>query len=245
MGASITVLSPHFDDAVLSATTQLVRPGARVVTVFAGAPPSSIERTRWDRITGARSSAERHRERAAEDDEATALLGCASHRLSEPENQYREQPPERDRLAEQLRSFMRDTAEVWLPAGIGGHPDHLHVRDAGLLAVESLDHEPAVFLYADLPYAIQLGWPSWVTGAPSPAFLDPDFWLDEELVRAGLDTTVLKAQSFELAAETRHRKEKAVLRYRTQLPGLLLTPQHPARWESILRCELAWEVASR
>lgn len=243
MDASATVFSPHFDDAVLSATAQLVRPRARVVTVFAGAPPTSVELTRWDRITRARSSAVRHGERVAEDDAATALLGCATHRLAEPEEQYRDHPLDREQLAAQLLSFMRDTAEVWLPAGVGGHPDHLHVREAGLRAVELLDREPPVFLYADLPYAVQLGWPSWVTGELEPPFLDPDFWLDEELVRSGLDPRILKAQSTDLSAETRQRKESALLCYRTQLPGLLLTPGHPLRWQSVLHHEVAWEVA--
>src|SRR5215510_3926275 len=69
------VVSPHLDDAVLSASHR-IRPGAAtVVTVFAGTPAASIGLTGWDAFTGATDSAARMLERYGEDDEAMRRLG--------------------------------------------------------------------------------------------------------------------------------------------------------------------------
>ena len=46
---------------------------------------------------------------------------------------------------------------LWLPAAIGGHRDHLDVRDALLPLAQELP--PArVRVYADLPYAAEAGY---------------------------------------------------------------------------------------
>ena len=63
----IVVLSAHLDDAVFSAATQLLRPDARLVTVFAGPPDIASGRSCWDGLTRARSSAESAPKRASED----------------------------------------------------------------------------------------------------------------------------------------------------------------------------------
>ncbi|SDZ35314.1 N-acetylglucosaminyl deacetylase, LmbE family [Amycolatopsis xylanica] len=237
-----TVLSAHLDDAVLSASAQLLRPGARVVTLFAGPPPPSIGRTRWDRITRATTSARRHAERVAEDELAVAELGCTAHRLAEPENQYRTEPPDQARLTKALRPFLAETAELWFPAGIGGHPDHVALRDAASAAVAGDGRGPAVFVYADLPYALRFGWPSRVDGGPKPDFLDAGFWLDEELAACGFDRARLKEQVVELTGEARRAKERAVRCYRSQLPALRLTPDDAPGWDSFFRYELFWEL---
>jgi LmbE family N-acetylglucosaminyl deacetylase len=240
----IAVLSAHLDDAVFSAATQLLRPNAQLVTVFAGPPVTTSGRSRWDGVTCARSSAERHRERLAEDDRAVERLGCASLRIGEPEIQYRHQPVELDLLSDKLLAVVQDAEEVWLPAGIGQHPDHIAAREAGLRAVRAASPAPAVFLYADLPYAIEYGWPSSLTGEPKPPFVDPDFWIEQELGRAGLSTQVLREKAFEISPLIRRLKEDAVLCYRTQLAALHLTPADRNRWEACLSYELGWEVLS-
>jgi len=234
------VFSPHLDDAVLSASVRLMSRAARVVTVFAGPPPDRIELTEWDRLTGARSSRERHLERLAEDQEAMALLGCASRRLDEPEAEYREGDLDFARLTALLRPLLVGAAEVWMPAAIGGHPDHIATRDAVLAALDGVrDHR--VFLYADLPYAIWYGWPTWVSGEAAPEFLDPDRWLVDELVKGGLAPARLKADVVELTPRMRERKGAAVRSYRTQLPALTIAPNDGYRWPMFLRYEVAWQ----
>ncbi|TYK53224.1 PIG-L family deacetylase [Actinomadura decatromicini] len=241
---AVRVFSPHLDDAVLSASVQLTRPHAEVVTVFAGAPPASVEHTEWGRLTRARSAAERHRERLAEDDAAMSMLGCARRRLDEPEDEFRTGELDLGRLADRLRAEIAGAAEIWIPAGIGGHPDHVALRRAVLAALDAAaDRATPVHLYADLPYTISHGWPTWVTGAEPAEYLDPDRWVVDELVSNGVDPDALVGRAVRLAADERERKARAVGAYRSQLPALGLGPADPHRWTALLGHEAAWRLA--
>lgn len=236
------VLSPHLDDAVLSASNRLTCTGTTVVTVFSGLPPDEITLTDWDRVTRASSSRERQRERLAEDDEAMSLFECASLRLDEPEEQYRTGQLDRERLAERLAGVIGPAAEVWAPAAIGGHPDHLAARDAALAAVAAVPERPQVYLYADIPYSLWYGWPAWVTGQEAVEYLDTGAWLDSELRRQGLDPDRMVPHVVELTPQARARKEKAVRAYRSQLPGLSLDGTHPSLWRNAHSHEVAWRL---
>ncbi|MGI5338887.1 PIG-L deacetylase family protein [Streptomyces sp. CA-181903] len=240
-----TVLfSPHMDDVVLSAAVCLMRPGAELVTVFAGSPPASVGLTHWDRFTRARSSAERHEQRIAEDDRAMAALGVTYRRLDEVDNQYREKPLDEDALALRLGVFVEQADEVWVPAAIGGHPDHVAVRDAVLAATDRMrDRRPGVVLYGDQPYSLFAGWPTWITGEKPAEFLDPDYWLESELAAQGFHQENLTGEFVELSVDQRCRKQAAVLCYRSQLAALPLDPRDTRRWESFLRYEIAWRLA--
>jgi LmbE family N-acetylglucosaminyl deacetylase len=63
-------------------------------------------------------------------------------------------------------------SRVFAPAVLGVvHPDHLVVRDYALrLASAGIPVE----LYADVPYAVQFGWPPWVSGDDPDPHLDPE-----------------------------------------------------------------------
>jgi LmbE family N-acetylglucosaminyl deacetylase len=106
------VLSPHLDDAVLSAAVQLMRPGARVITVFAGRPPEGTALGAWDRLTGATDARQRVEERWLEDDEAMSALGVGDPvRLDFPDTQHVTDAPARpdlDAPADALRPNLAD-----------------------------------------------------------------------------------------------------------------------------------------
>ena len=208
---AVRVFSPHLDDAVLSASVQLLRPNAEVVTVFTGDPPEGMELAPWERLTRARSSWERHQERLSEDDEAMAALGCASRRLDEPEAEHRIGQLDLGLLSERVAPALADASEIWIPAGVGGHPDHVAVRRAVLAALDATgDDGTAVYLYADLPYTIAHGWPTWVTGTDAADYLDPGPWVDDELVQNGVDPARLTGQSVRLTPDQQERKARAV-----------------------------------
>ncbi|MFK0194126.1 PIG-L deacetylase family protein [Kitasatospora sp. NPDC090308] len=159
------VFSPHADDAVLSCYGAL-GPGSAVVTVFAGVPEDPGLLTDWDRALGAAGSRELALERRAEDLRSFAPLGLVPEQWPYLDGQYR--PGETPRqLSADLAARVRagspvgadaDPArEVWLPAGLLGHPDHVLVRDAGLAACAELADEgpsPRVVLYAEYPYQL-------------------------------------------------------------------------------------------
>ncbi|WP_067460278.1 PIG-L deacetylase family protein [Actinomadura macra] len=242
------VFSPHLDDAAFSASVPLTQPGTQVVTVFAGSPPKSITLTHYDRITGARSSHERYRERIAEDDRAMDVFGCAQVRCDELDDQYRDGPIDQERLFDRLEPFLKTAGEIWIPAAIGNHPDHVTVRDTlldGLERRRSAAGAPTgsgadLRLYADLPYSIKYGWPSWVTGAEPRPYLDIDYWLADQMTRNGLDPARLTREVRRLSADARARKDRAVREYRTQLPGLGLDPAHTSRWDEFVGYEVFW-----
>ena len=224
--AGPVVVSPHLDDAVLSAAVQLMRPGARVITVFAGRPPEGSPVGAWDRLTGAADARQRVEDRWLEDDEAMSVLGVADPvRLDFPDGQHLADAsvrPDLDAVTEALRAHLADAREVWVPAGIGGHPDHLASRDAAVAAVVAAAQPDAVVHhYADVPYSVPYGWPPSVDGSTRwSAYLDVEQWLADELADAGLDPASLVRSVHRLDEEAQRRKVKAMAGYRTQIPAL-------------------------
>jgi LmbE family N-acetylglucosaminyl deacetylase len=232
------LFSPHLDDAVLSASGRLMAGGIQVVTLFTGAPPPETELEFYDRLTGAASSHARVLERWAEDDEAMKILNCETSRLGELDLQYRKAPADNGRLERLIKPFTRHATEVWAPAGIGGHPDHIATREAVAATVPAAAE---LYFYAELPYSLRYGWPSWVNGQEEPQYLDLSFWLEHELDSRGLGGQELKPAVFKLDSDMRRRKERAALCYRTQLPAQKLSPADAPRWQEFLSYELAWK----
>ena len=227
--APVVILSPHPDDAVLSAWSVLTRAGeVRVVNVCAGVPPPGPAPA-WDLLTGARDGAERMRERLAEDAVALARAGREAVNLEFLDAQYRDGPLDRSTLAASMREAAAGATELWAPAGIGGHRDHVDVRDAALAIAR--EGGPPVSLYAELPYAARRGWPRWVTGRAAPRGLDLDGWLRAQLPPG----TAVPGTRHALSRSAAKRKLRALREYRTQWEALAaegtLTDRRVIRYE--------------
>jgi LmbE family N-acetylglucosaminyl deacetylase len=199
------IVSAHLDDAVLSAALQLMRPGAHVVTVCTGAPPDGTAPADWDRLTGAADAVSRVRERLVEDDRALAVLGVeATTRLDFPDAQHIARPEDRpahDELVAALRPHLAGVAQVWVPAAVGGHLDHLAARDA---AVAAADPTADLHYYADVPYSLGFGWPD----------VDAGIW------RTPAEAARLTRTIHPLDHDAQRRKVAAMACYPTQLPAL-------------------------
>lgn len=240
---AIVAVSPHLDDAALSASVKLHGVGATVLTVFAGIPAPGLTVSLWDRVTGASSSAERQAERLAEDAAVMSLLSARGRYLDEREEQYRkaEPAPDIDRLAGLIAEHLAGADEVWLPAAIGRNPDHVLARDAGLRAAAATGHGD-VMLYADFPYVITYGWPSWVSGQPADPYLNSEIWLAEQFAAAGLDAPIRSAEVIRLSPAQRAAKSAIISAYRTQASALDLTAAALARDPAKLDYELCWRL---
>ena len=84
----VLVVSPHLDDAVISAGQFLAgRPGAVVVTMLAGAPNPPVIR-KWDNMSGFATSQEALRARWAEDERALAVVKATAVHLGFLDGQY-------------------------------------------------------------------------------------------------------------------------------------------------------------
>jgi LmbE family N-acetylglucosaminyl deacetylase len=233
------ILSPHFDDAVLSCWELVTSPRELAVVNVCGGLPARGLITAVDRLSGARESRELVEERIAEDAAVMALAGRTPLNLPLVDLQYRayEIPRLREAIEEDPLDFVRivseesvapldsaelrraidallpDVAEVWMPAAIGGHPDH---RDVNALAVPLARDGVAVKVYADVPYAVAYGWPAWVTGGSA----DP---AAEEYVASflvGYDGFELIPTVRRLPGRKTAAKIEALRGYRTQFDKL-------------------------
>jgi LmbE family N-acetylglucosaminyl deacetylase len=180
MDGCVLAVSPHLDDAVLSAgatLAALVEAGVPVIncTVFAGDPPGPLTPAAARFHTECGLAADAVGQRRAEDSAAAAVLGLRTLHLPFPDAVYRlvrgrplcHEPgalftsdPEDDpdlvaAVAAALAAVLAQTAPamVLTCAGIGQHVDHRLVR----AAVEHTARraETPVGHWADLPYAIR------------------------------------------------------------------------------------------
>jgi LmbE family N-acetylglucosaminyl deacetylase len=228
------------DDAVFSAWSVLRAPGeVRVVNVFDGVPPPGPA-PRWDRITGSLDRAEAMRARLVEDRAALALAGRDAVGLGLLELQYRDGPG-CDAVDEALAEAARGASTIYAPAGIGGHADHLLVRNA---ALELATREGvALCLYADLPYAVKFGWPHWVTGAEPEPHLVPDAAWQPWLEAASPDGESLRPRPVALDERDSALKLEAMRAYRSQFAACNGGPLDQLADPRVLRFELLWEVS--
>jgi LmbE family N-acetylglucosaminyl deacetylase len=198
------VVSPHLDDAVLSCTGRLLDGDVTVVTVCAGVPAAGSALSDWDMASGATDARRRGIERIAEDDAALGLLGVPTQRLDELGEHYRGAAYDVDRVAERLVPLLTGADAVWVAAGLGGHGAHVGTREATMRAAAAAGVR-RLLLYADLPYALSVGWPESVDG------------LLVELARVGVDPTPLVPIPRRLTAQEQRLKRAALACYRSQL----------------------------
>ncbi len=237
---TITLLSPHLDDAVLSCWHLLEGPApVTVVNVFTCSPPEGTDPPWWDRLTGARDPVQRMRERRAEDARALACVGRSAVNLGFLDNQYGRRDSPAGRLLKRIRTMLEPGTVIHAPAALSRHPDHEIVRDAALDLARS---GWQVVLYADLPHAILHGWPAWVSGTPEAEESNVGADWDVVLADAGLNPERLVPRVRPLGTAARRRKLKALDEYRTQrraLDGLSFVPLADPR---ALAFELTWAV---
>jgi LmbE family N-acetylglucosaminyl deacetylase len=262
---SAVILSPHFDDAVLGCWSVLAgSKDVTVVNVCTGLPEAGLI-TAVDRNLGARESRAWVEQRIEEDADVLASVGRTAINLGLLDGQYRayEIPelrnaleaegadyltivarasfacadPERIRAA--LADLVPDLAELYVPAAIGGHPDH---RDVNRVAVPFARAGVSVWLYADVPYAFRdFGWPGWVTGA------DADRAADEHLASflAGYDGFALRRSVRRLSPEETARKIDAIRGYRTQFRMLARASSNGITDPDVMQYEALWRLTPR
>ncbi len=216
------ILSPHFDDAVLSCWHVLAGAGeVLVVNVFAG-EPSAGTLGWWDELAGATDSAAAVRMRVEEDRRALALAGCTVVNLPFLDSQYRQSDEAPGEIVEALREVVVAGARLYAPASLGDHHrDHAAVRAAALaLHAEGAD----LRLYADLPHATVLGWPQWVLDGNSSTGADPAGaqWASQ-LEATGIPAERMVAAKHRLPPPAYAKKLEAVRTYGSQTAPLRRT----------------------
>jgi hypothetical protein len=234
-------LSPHFDDAALCAWGLLsADPDLEVATVFGGLPAPGVL-TRWDELTGATESLARARERIAEDDAALGLVGKRAVRLDLLDGEYREPEPPYSlaTLDRTISTAFPRLSAVYAPAGIGGNQDHFLVRwYARLLLRVGID----VHLYADFPYCIAHGWPSWVDGRDPDPHRDVDVFWNSFLVAVPEMPPLRDATVTRLDDEAAAAKLAAMDKYPSQMTALSPGGTDLLRDPELHRFEVRWQL---
>ncbi|MFF3438979.1 PIG-L deacetylase family protein [Streptosporangium sp. NPDC002721] len=229
MSWGTVVVSPHFDDAVLSAAGLLARRegSAVIVTVLGGAPGEAP--SAWDRLCGFASAEEASRERRAEDARACEILGVDQVVLDNPDVPAARLPM--DDLEAFLTEYVTPSTRVLVPMGIG-NADHEAVRDRALDVLEKVGSLER-WAYADLPYAAAVR--EW--GSPAAG----------RALEAGPAARAL-AERYRLGARTSPRLEgeawalkwRAALAYASQIAPLACDHGEFLAMPGPLQHELVW-----
>ncbi len=240
--APALVLSPHWDDAVLDCWSILAdEQECNVVNVFGGSPPPG-RLTLWDAITGAEDSAAQTHARLAEDAAALALAKRTPINLPFLDNQYRAQPgPPLEQLDSALCAQVPSASHVYVPAGVGGHPDHKLVRRYGRMLARA---GMPVSLYVDLPYCVTHGWPHWVQGGEPEANRNVNaFWLS--FLEGVPEMPPLRSAHVERLDDDAAAAKLAAMRtYRTQFPALDGGTKQMLADPAVHRFEVRWELTT-
>ena len=229
------IIAPHFDDAVFSTAHVLTARGSdvTVLTVCAGVPDGD-SLAGWDDDCGFESGAHAARARAREDLSANAVVGARSVHLRYTDSPYRSGFPAAS-VAADIAAVLPPRGEVWIPAGIGSHPDHVATRD---VVVQLLAGEPErQRFYAECPYSFLPSWsaPDTVRDADH-RWAQPLRWLERQLGSARRHTVRLddEAMELKLAMLDAHGSQAKALE--NEIPGLL-------DFDGPLRTEVHWAPA--
>lgn len=148
----VLFISPHLDDAILSAGRLMAdRTDNVVATIFAGNPEDAENvHTPYDKNCGFGDAASAMAHRRYENDLATAMLFAEPVNLQFVDEQYNEPSPT-EHITEAIEALIESGNYDYVLGPLGlGHPDHIQVSDA-LRAVET---DLPIFLWEDLPLRV-------------------------------------------------------------------------------------------
>ncbi len=148
----ILLVSPHLDDAILSAGQLMAdRTDNVVVTVFAGNPTDAENvHTPYDKNCGFGDAASAMWARRYENEQATGLLEATAINLEFIDEQYGEFN-DFDEIVAKLQSILDNGKYDYILAPLGlGHPDHITVSNA----VQKLETNLPVYLWEDIPLRV-------------------------------------------------------------------------------------------
>lgn len=151
------LISPHFDDAVLSAGQYMAGMKTRcdVLTVFSEIPKDKGLLTPYDESCGFKTSEDAVVVRRDEDNQALAILGADAKYLRLLDSQYPGGSSKEDVL-EALRGFAAQHGKeydiVLAPLGLR-HPDHVNVSWAAN-TVFGLSKSHQFYMWEDLPHRV-------------------------------------------------------------------------------------------
>ncbi len=230
--SQVDILSPHYDDAVLSCWHQLEQPDTRVVTVFGGVPQDN-KRGAWDGLSSHISGIDTIHLRRIENSDALQSTIATTLDLDFLDRQYapfkkRNVAEITDTVERQLTGEHRVIATLGIGTYLRRHPDHVTTRKAAV-ELSELGHD--VSFYADIPYMLPVrnfnNWPERISS---------------EKIKRTLNRSVT-IESHELNPEQLLRKQIAVKAFASQFQMVnrlafgALEKANVYRWEAVVRLD--------
>ena len=199
---SITVLSPHLDDAVLGLGQYLdAKPPATVITVFAGIPEGGFLGP-YDRACGFESSRQAMERRRHEDVLACGMLDATAIHWDFLEAQYLA-PPDRTAITEAIIAVLPKRPEDRLFAPLGlAHPDHRLLAKCARDAMQQRQPYGELYIYEELPARVDFPGEA----ARQLELLRMEGWRVPDMVAP-------------LQCGSLDRKKQAIVRYVSQFPA--------------------------
>jgi LmbE family N-acetylglucosaminyl deacetylase len=205
----LVVVSPHFDDAVLSAGLLLAsQPNSTVITVMGGQRQagSYADVTWWDSLGGFQPGVDVVAARRVEDKAALDVLGAQQVWLEFSDHQYDEDGPANARPTAYVVADALEVAldavgptAVFIPMGLA-NPDHVITHDACRIVVDRRTDAWPWFAYAEAGYQHIPGLLAWRIGQllksglwPTPAPLVADIGADRKRHALGCYATQMPA----------------------------------------------------
>ena len=229
-------ISPHLDDAVLSAggflydQTQLGNT-VEIWTIVCGFPPPG-ELTPYAQSLheewGTESAEETVRIRRAEDIEAARVLGATCKHFDVPDCIYRRGPDGEslytdiyvdlheieanlpDQIAEMIAPMLEPDDQIICQLGVGGHIDHVMVRKA----VEIMGHP--LWYTADIPYLF------WVPEQLAPLIAgmkETGNLITEAGLNAWIEAILAYKSQISILFETSDKMKEAIRSYYAERAG--------------------------
>ncbi len=217
-------VSPHFDDAILSAGNRihsLVKRGKKtlVVTIFTkGSGTTQKAASHFLQNCHYSSASKLFHDRAIEDRQAVATIGCDCHHFNYIDAGFRndhptfdtifnDEPTENDKnllekVIHSLKTFIdshaKNHTQLYFPIGVGKHIDH-HLVFLAACRLWNPNSLTKLLFWEDIPYRNQ-------TGAT--------------LQRLATINSVVSGMTTEILASSGTTKYQAIAAYNSQLTGL-------------------------
>lgn len=153
---------------------------------------------------------------------------------------YATSAPTPEQVADAIALAAPGATSLCAPAGIGGHADHVLVRQAGaVLASRGMN----VRLYADMPYSVRYGWPGWIDAPDGRRNKDraTAYWA-RHLQPLGLADAIDRATVVRLTPDERARKAAAIRQYATQVDALSAGRMQGCLDAEALTHEVYWQL---
>jgi hypothetical protein len=152
--AATILISPHFDDAVLSCGRFMaIRPGLSVLTALAGSPAMWDVLTPWDRICGFSAGDDVISARLIEDAAALDVVSAHQRPVAGLDSQYGPQPERAAIIRDGIESALADLTPKMcvIPLGLQ-HEDHKETRRVATLVAANTRVATEWVVYEELPY---------------------------------------------------------------------------------------------